>query len=112
MQVYGDVSEASLKHTAETIKDELTNLPGITLAEVAGARNSEIHIEISENTLRKYDLTLAMVAAAARKKQSSICRPAVLKPPREKVLIRAKGRRYYAKNYQDIPVITRSDGNK
>jgi len=107
--VYGDVSEASLKHTAETVKDELTNLPGITLAEVAAVRNSEIHIEISENTLRKYNLTLGMVAAAVEK--NSLDLPAgSVKTATGEVLIRTKGRRYYAKDYRDIPVITRSDG--
>jgi multidrug efflux pump subunit AcrB len=32
--VYGDAREATIKHLAEKIKDEITNLPGITLAEL------------------------------------------------------------------------------
>ncbi|MBC2717645.1 MAG: efflux RND transporter permease subunit [Desulfobacteraceae bacterium] len=109
ISVYGDVSEASIKHVAETIKDELTNLPGITLAEVAAGRDSEIHIEISENTLRKYGLTLGMVAAAVEK--NSLDLPAgSVKTRTGEVLIRTKGRRYYAPDYHDIPIITNPDG--
>ncbi|MEZ4604256.1 MAG: efflux RND transporter permease subunit [Desulfobacterales bacterium] len=68
--VYGDAPESSLKHMAETVKDDLTNLPGITLAEMAAVRNSEIHIEVSENTLRKYGLTLGQYCSGRGKKQS------------------------------------------
>jgi multidrug efflux pump subunit AcrB len=108
--VYGDASDASIKHVATTIKDELTNLPGITLAEIAASRNNEIHIEIPENTLRKYGLTLGMVAAAV--KNNSLDLPAgSVKTRTGEVLIRTKGRRYYAKDYHDIPIITHPNGS-
>ncbi len=107
--VFGDAAESGLKHMAETIKDDLTNLPGITLAEVTAVRNSEIHIELSETTLRKYALTLGMVAAAVEK--NSLDLPAgSVKTATGEVLVRTKGRRYNAKDYYDIPVITRPDG--
>ncbi len=107
--VYGDAPESSLKHMAETVKDDLTNLPGITLAELAAVRNSEIHIEVSENTLRKYGLTLGNIAAAVER--NSLDLPAgSIKTRTGEVLIRTKGRRYFARDYHDIPVITRPDG--
>ena len=107
--VYGDAPESSLKHMAETVKDDLTNLPGITLAELAAVRNSEIHIEVSENTLRKYGLTLGTIAAAVER--NSLDLPAgSIKTRTGEVLIRTKGRRYFARDYHDIPVITRPDG--
>lgn len=107
--VYGDVAEATLKHMAETIKDDLTNQPGITKADIAAARNNEIHIEISENTLRKYGLTLGMVANAVA--NNSLDLPAgSVKTSTGEVLIRTKGRRYFAADYHDIPVITNPDG--
>ncbi|MCP4669541.1 MAG: efflux RND transporter permease subunit, partial [Deltaproteobacteria bacterium] len=89
--LYGDAPESTLKHMAEKIKDEITDLPGIsiaerygitnpllrklaellptegiTLAELFGVRESEIHIEIPEKTLRQYGLTLGKVAEAVR----------------------------------------------
>jgi len=107
--VYGDVAEATIKHMAETIKDDLTNQPGITKAEIAAARNNEIHIEVSENTLRKYGLTLGMVANAVS--NNSLDLPAgSVKTSTGEVLIRTKGRRYFAADYHDVPVITNPDG--
>jgi multidrug efflux pump subunit AcrB len=109
--VYGDVPESTIKHLAERIKDDITNLPGITLAEVSGVREAEIHIEISEQTLRRYGLTLNKVAEAVRK--ASLDLPAgSVKSVGGEVLVRTKGRRYYASDYRDVAVITRADGSK
>jgi len=109
--VYGDVPETTIKHLAERIKDDLTNQPGITLAELLGVRQSEIHIEISEETLRRYGLTLGKVAEAV--KNASLDLPAgSVKTAAGEILIRTKGRRYYANDYSDVAVVTRTDGSK
>ena len=60
--LYGDVPDTTLKFLAEKIKDDITNLPGVTSAEVVGVLDAEVHIEISEETLRRYGLTLGQVA--------------------------------------------------
>ena len=64
--VFGDAPESTVKRVAETIKDNLTNLPGITQADLFSVREGEIHIEISEDTLRRYGLTLGSVADLVR----------------------------------------------
>ena len=108
--VYGDVSAATLKYLAEKAKDDITNLPGITSAEVLGTRNEEIHIEISEETLRRYGLTLGRVADAVRR--ASLDLPAgSVKAKGGEILIRTKGRRYYAEEFSNIAVITHADGS-
>jgi multidrug efflux pump subunit AcrB len=109
--LYGDAQESTIKHLAEKIKDEITNLPGITLAELRGIRTAEVSIEISEETLRRYGLTLGQVAEAVRK--GSLDLPAGrIKTSGGEILIRTKGRRYYADDYADVAVITRADGTK
>jgi len=111
LAVYGDVSESTIKHLAEKLKDDITNLPGITLADLFGVRDGEIHIEVSEQTLRHYGLTLGKVAEAVRR--SSLDLPAGnVKTAAGEILIRTKGRRYYAEDYRDVAVITRPDGSK
>ncbi|MCP4681503.1 MAG: efflux RND transporter permease subunit, partial [Desulfobacterales bacterium] len=111
MALFGDAPESTIKEVAEKLKDDITNLPGITLAELSGVREGEIHIEISEKTLRRYDLTLDMVANAVKK--ASLDLPAgSVKTGSGEILIRTKGRRYYAADYRDIAVITRPDGTK
>jgi len=109
--VYGDVPEATIKHLAQNVKDDLTNMEGITQADVAAIRPNEIHVELSEKTLRKYGLTLDTVATAVSR--SSLDLPAgSVNAEAGEVLIRAKGRRYRAEEYRDIPVITRTDGTR
>ncbi|MGW8301263.1 MAG: efflux RND transporter permease subunit, partial [Desulfobacterales bacterium] len=109
--VYGDAQEKTIKHLAERIKDDITNLPGVTLAELYGTRKNEVSIEISEVTLRRYGLTLGQVAEAVRK--ASLDLPAGrIKTVGGEVLIRTKGRRYFAEDYRDVAVITRPDGSK
>ena len=109
--VFGDAPESTIKHLTERIKDDITNLPGITLAELAGLRKGEIHIEVSEESLRRYGLTLGKVAEAVRR--ASLDLPAgSVKTAGGEILVRTKGRRYYADDYRDIAVITRTDGSK
>ncbi len=111
LAVYGDAPESTIKHIAEKVKDDLTNLSGITLAELKSTRSSEIHIEISEATLQEYGLTLELVAQAVTR--GSLDLPAgSVKTSSGEVLVRTKGRRYAADDYRDIPVITRSDGSE
>jgi multidrug efflux pump subunit AcrB len=109
--VYGDVQESTIKYLTEKIKDDITNLSGVTLADIFGIRNGEVHIEISEKTLRRYDLTLGQVADTVRR--ASLDLPAgSVKTEGGEILIRTKGRRYYADEFADIAVITRADGSK
>ena len=111
LAVYGDAPEYTIKHLAERLKDDITNLPGVTLAELFGVRKGEIHVEISEATLRRYGLTLAKVSEAVRR--ASLDLPAGnVKTSGGEILIRTKGRRYQAEEYRDVAVITRPDGSK
>jgi len=109
--IYGDAPESTIKYLAEKAKDDITSLPGVTSADVLGVRNGEIHIEISEETLRRYDLTLGQVANTI--KLASFDLPAgSVKTKGGEILIRTKGRLYYADEFADISVITRTDGSK
>jgi len=107
--VYGDVQERTLKRIAENIRNDVTNLPGITMANLTGVRGEEIQIEISETMLRRYHLTLGQVANAIR--QASLDLPAgSVKTADGEILIRTKGRRYYAEKYHDVAIISKADG--
>ena len=109
--VYGDVSESTLKSIAERVKDELTNLKGVTQADINGARAREIHIEISEERLRQYGLTLSQVATIVARNSFDLPAGSV-KTKSGEILIRTKGKRYYAADYADITVISQPNGSK
>ena len=64
--VYGELPERSLREQAEQIRDELLLLPGITQVDLDGVRPYEISVDIPEQQLRRYGLTLEQVAGRIR----------------------------------------------
>ncbi len=108
--LYGDVPEGTLKALAEEVRDGITRLPGVTKADLLGVREAEIQVEVPEETLRRYGLTLAQVAEAIRKAGFDLPL-GEMKGTEQELLLRAKGKRYHAGQYRDIPIITRPDGS-
>ncbi len=109
--VYGDVDLHTLKTISQILRDDITSLPGITLATIFGARKNEIHIEVPEENLRRYSLTLLEIAEAI--KNSSLDLPAGrIKSDDREILVRTKGRRYYAADYADVVLLALPNGKK
>ncbi len=109
--VYGDVSERVLREQAEGIRDDLLALPGISQVDLGGVRPYEISIEIPEENLRRYDLTLGEVARRVRR--ASLDLPGgTIKTEGSEILLRTKERRYFGPEYADIAVVTNTDGTQ
>ena len=107
----GEASEKTLKALAERVRDELTALEGISQVEIAGVRNYEISIEVSESALRRYGLSFDQVAAAVG--ASSLDLPGgAVKTRGGEILLRTKGQRYRGSEFEDIVVVTRPDGTQ
>ncbi|WP_066854122.1 efflux RND transporter permease subunit [Halodesulfovibrio spirochaetisodalis] len=107
--ISGNVSELALRDYANQLEDALLRSPGITQAEVAGVRDLETHIEISRNTLRKYNLTLTDVAGKIRKASVELGGGS-LKTTQGEILVRVADRKLVAKDFERIPVLTDKDG--
>ena len=111
VSVFGDVPERTLKEIARQMRDEITQLPSVTRAELVGDRAYEIGIEVRENTLRKYDLTLAGVAQAIR--QSSLDLPGGrIEAAGGDILLRTMGQAYVGRDFRDIVIRTNPDGSR
>ncbi len=109
--LYGDTSEKTLKALAERVRDELTAVDGISQVEVAGVRNYEISIEVSEEALRRYGLSFDQVASAVAKSSLDLPGGAV-KSSGGEILLRTKGQKYRGAEFEDIVVVTRRDGTQ
>ena len=109
--IYGDTSEKVLRERAERVRDDLLELPNITQVDLSGVRPFEITIEIPEQTLQRYNLTLDQVAAAIR--SASLDLPGgTIKTSGGEILLRTKERRYWGPEYQEITIVTKPDGSR
>ena len=112
--VSADTDEATLRELAEQVRTGLVTFKGgespVTQAVLAGVRDYEISIEVSEDTLRQYGITFDDVAAAVR--SSSLDLPGgSVRTKGGEVMIRTESRRYTAEEFSPITVITRPDGS-
>ena len=111
LALYGRQSDWVLRQTAEEIQDTLLLDPEITQVDLSGIRDFEISIEISQETLRIYNLTLDEVAD--RIAAASVELPGgAIKTDGGDVLVRMKERRYYGNEFAIIPIITSNDGTE
>ena len=107
--VDGDVNESILIDFTESIKDELDALPEVTYTTLVGKRPREIAIEVSEITLRKYNLTLDQISRAIQ--SWSVNMPGgTIENKDGEILIRAENQSHSAAEFAAIPVITDSRG--
>ncbi|MDK2971558.1 MAG: hypothetical protein PWP23_1313 [Candidatus Sumerlaeota bacterium] len=109
LSIAGEQPEEQLKQLADQIKDDLTALPQVSQVEIQGTRDYEISIEVSEEKLRRYGLTLARVADIVR--ANSLNLPGgEIKSHTEQIKIRTMGRNYSGKEYADIVLLANPDG--
>jgi multidrug efflux pump subunit AcrB len=107
--VCGDVLEKTLRELADQIRNDLTAMENISQVKIAGVRPYEISIEVSEENLRRYNLSFDQVSRAVR--NSSLDIPAgSVKTSGGEILVRTKGQKYYGPEFEKIIVLTRNDG--
>jgi HAE1 family hydrophobic/amphiphilic exporter-1 len=105
----GEVSEEELRDVAEAVRDDLLTLPTVSAANLQGARDYEIDIEISEATLRKYGLSLQAVADIVRRENIELP-GGVIRSESGEILLRGKNKRYSGEEIATLPLVTMPDG--
>jgi multidrug efflux pump subunit AcrB len=111
IQISGDLSEQSMKAMADEVRRELLTHPEVSAAKVVGARDYEIAIEISEQMLRQYHLTLGDVANTIA--ASSIDLPAgSVQTKNGDIMLRTIGQAYVQQDFESIVLKTWPDGTR
>jgi multidrug efflux pump subunit AcrB len=64
--VHGDLNERELKRLAERLRREAAQLPAVSLVQLFGVRSEEVTIEVSEEALRRYNMSFSELAEAIR----------------------------------------------
>ncbi|MEO8495456.1 MAG: efflux RND transporter permease subunit, partial [Planctomycetota bacterium] len=102
-------SELALREVAEQVRTELLLLPSVSQANLIGVRDYQIDVEISEDTLRKYGLSLRQVAQIVRRENIEIPGGS-MKTESQEVLLRGKNKRFLGEEIADIPLVTTPEG--
>jgi multidrug efflux pump subunit AcrB len=108
--LHGEVDTDTLKNLAEQTRDELLDLPGITLVSLAAIPPPEISIELSEQDLRRYGLTLPEVARRVDESSRQLGAGSIETRGGE-VLVRVDERRETAAALRDLVLIAEPGGS-
>jgi len=109
LQLYGNTTEAALRETAEQVRDRLLQDAGITQIDLSGARDLEIQIDVPQEKLRAYNLTLDEIARTINAASTEIPGGAVETSGGD-ILLRVADRRDWAREFARIPIISTADG--
>ncbi len=109
--LYGEAQEGVLHELAEQVRDRLLQDPGITQVNLHGVKPMEISVEVSQENLRRYQLTLNDIAQ--RTANASIDLPSgSIKTDSGEILIRMKERKDYGQQFAELPIITTAAGTQ
>jgi multidrug efflux pump subunit AcrB len=109
--LHGDLDDFSRKALGNEIRDELLRLPQVNNIINYGDRAYEISVEVSEQTLRQYGLTMSEVSQAIR--NSAVDMPGgTIKSEGGDILLRTKGQVYTGTEFSQIVLRTFPDGTR
>jgi len=109
--IHGDMDAFTRKAIAQEVRDELMQLPQVNKVHYFGDRPFEISIEVSEQTLRKYGLTMSEISQAVR--NSSVDMPGgTIKSEGGDILLRTEGQVYTGDEFSQLVLRTFADGTR
>lgn len=109
MTVQGDLTELQLRNIASRIRDDLVDKPNISIIELDGVRDYEISVEVSASTLDAYNLTIGDISNAISRSSLDLA-AGEIRTSNGNFLVRTKGQAYMQQDYEQIPILGRSDG--
>ena len=105
--IYG---EKETREYAEKVRDDLLNVPSITQVDLSGVRNYEISIEIPQDKLQQYNLTISQVSTAIRNSSTDVS-AGNLRTVGGDILLLSKGQAYRKDEFSEIAIKTHVDGS-
>ena len=109
--LFGDAERRVLKDIAFQIRDEMALLEGVSEVAVVGLRDDELSIEVTEDTLRHYNLSFDEVAQAIR--QSSLNVPAgTIKTKDGDIQVQTRAQAFDSFDFSRIVVRSSRDGGQ
>ena len=111
LTINGPLDEYARKEIGLEIRDDLLRIPSVNQVQILGDRDYEISVEVSEEVLRQYGLTMSEISQAI--KNSSIDTPGgVIRSEGGDILLRTEGQVYTGQEYGDLVLRTYADGTR
>jgi len=107
--LYGTAEEQVLHELAENFRDQLLQSENITQVDLEGIRPLEISIEISQDALQRYHISLADVAQRIRSASFDLPGGSI-KTDTGEILIRMQERKETGQQFANMPLITTATG--
>jgi hydrophobic/amphiphilic exporter-1 (mainly G- bacteria), HAE1 family len=109
--VTGPQNRSQLKAYAEDLKTRLQQTKGINKVDIRGFSDHQIRIELSDQLLRQYGVTIADVASKIRR-QSRDAPVGILRGSDREILLRVADERRKVREFQDIVIVAASGGGE
>ncbi len=109
LQIYGNVGESDLRESVEMVRDALLQNEDITQVDLNGARDREILIEIPQEALRRYGLTLQQISERLQTESTEVPAGSIDTASGD-VLVRIDQRSDWASEFAGIPIVTTESG--
>ena len=111
ISIYGPDDLFTLKKIVEEFRDELLKTGKMSNINWWGIPDREFSIEISQEDLIRYNLTVGDIAEAVRNSSLNLSSGSVL-TDQEEILIRTYEKKYEAVDFENIEVVSSIDGRK
>ena len=107
--LYGDIDAWDLRQLAERVRDQMLNQPAISQVEIGNALSYITHVEIPQDRLREFGLTLGQVAEIIEQSSRDVAAGSVDTNAGE-ILLRVDERKQWAEELGDIVIVSTSSG--
>jgi multidrug efflux pump subunit AcrB len=108
--VSSDLSDLELRRGAELLEQELLAIPSVSLVSLFGAKNYEISIEVKEENLRSYGLSISDVASSIRRSSLNVS-SGEIRTDAGDLLLRTNNKRYIGEEFEDIIIKSLPNGS-
>ena len=108
--VSSDLSDLELRNGAELLEQELLSIPSVSLVSLFGARDYEISIEVKEENLRSYGLSISDVASSIKRSSLNVS-SGEIRTDAGDLLLRTNNKRYTGEEFRDIIIKSLPNGS-
>jgi len=102
-------AQLKLRDVAEEVRNELLQLPNISRVDIVGSKDYQIDVELDENTLRSYGLTLQEVAGIIARENHQQA-GGTIRGKSQEILLRSDTKQDWGEGIAQLPLLGTEEG--